>query len=231
MKDASSTAIYGSRGANGVIIVTTKSGKEGKVSVNYNAYISYKKIAKKLDVLSSYDYAKWQYERAMLAEGKPDKYTQYFGNYQDIDMYQIEGNDWQEQTFGRTGFTFNHNLSISGGTDKTKYSFNYSHINDKAIMQMSGFKRDNLSLKLSNKPNKKVTLDFSLRYSDTQIEGGGANEQNEISSADSRLRHSMIYPPFPVGNLTDSGDTDDNFNLYNPVVSLSDNDRFQKRKT
>ncbi|KAA6336996.1 TonB-dependent receptor SusC [termite gut metagenome] len=231
LKDASSTAIYGSRGANGVIIVTTKSGKEGKVSVNYNAYVSYKKIAKKLDVLSSYDYAKWQYERAMLADGKPDKYTQYFGNYEDMDLYQIEGNDWQEQTFGRTGFTFNHNLSISGGGDKTKYSFNYSHINDKAIMQMSGFKRDNLSLKLSNKPNKKVTLDFSLRYSDTQIEGGGANEQNEKSSADSRLRHAMIYPPFPVGNLTDSGDTDDNFNLYNPVVSLSDNDRFQKRKT
>ncbi|KAA6342232.1 TonB-dependent receptor SusC [termite gut metagenome] len=231
LKDASSTAIYGSRGANGVIIVTTKSGKEGKVSVNYNAYISYKKIAKKLDVLSSYDYAKWQYERAMLADGKPDKYTGYFGNYQDMDMYQIEGNDWQEQTFGRVGFTFNHNLSISGGSEKTKYSFNYSHINDKAIMQMSGFKRDNLSLKLSNKPNKKVTLDFSLRYSDTEIEGGGANEQNEKSSADSRLRHAMIYPPFPVGSLIDNGDTDDSFNLYNPLVSLSDNDRFQERKT
>ncbi|KAA6328060.1 TonB-dependent receptor SusC, partial [termite gut metagenome] len=232
LKDASSTAIYGSRGANGVIIVTTKSGKEGKVSVNYNAYISYKKIAKTLDVLSPYDYAKWQYERAMLADNKPDKYTEYFGNYQDMDIYQeIAGNDWQEQTFGRVGFTFNHSLSINGGGDQTKYAFNYSHINDKAIMQMSGFKRDNLSLKLNNKPNKRVILDFSLRYSDTEIEGGGANEQNENSSADSRLRHAMIYPPFPVGNLTDSGETDDSFNLYNPLVSLSDNDRFQRRRT
>ena len=66
LKDASSTAIYGSRGANGVILVTTKSGKEGKVKVSYNAYYSWKKIAKKMDVLSPYDYAKWQYEYAML---------------------------------------------------------------------------------------------------------------------------------------------------------------------
>ena len=60
LKDASSTAIYGSRGANGVIIVTTKSGKEGKMSVSYNAYYSWKKVANKLDVLSARDYANWQ---------------------------------------------------------------------------------------------------------------------------------------------------------------------------
>ena len=60
LKDASSTAIYGSRGANGVILVTTKSGKAGQVKVSYNAYYSMKKIAKKMDVLSPYDYAKWQ---------------------------------------------------------------------------------------------------------------------------------------------------------------------------
>lgn len=81
LKDASSTAIYGSRGANGVIIVTTKSGQEGKISVNYNAYISVKKLADKLDVLKPADYAKWQYELALLnnqtAEDpmNPEQYT------------------------------------------------------------------------------------------------------------------------------------------------------------
>ena len=64
LKDASSTAIYGSRGANGVILVTTKSGKSGKVNVSYNAYYSWKKIANTFDVLNTYDYAKWQYELA-----------------------------------------------------------------------------------------------------------------------------------------------------------------------
>ena len=74
LKDASSTAIYGSRGANGVIIVTTKSGKEGKMSVSYNAYYSWKKVANKLDVLSARDYANWQYELGLLTD-KADKYS------------------------------------------------------------------------------------------------------------------------------------------------------------
>ena len=232
LKDASSTAIYGSRGANGVIIVTTKSGKEGKISVNYNAYVGWKKMAKTLDVLSPYDYASWNYERAMLAD-KPEQYTKFFGNYQDMDMYKnVQANDWQDQAFGRTGFTFNHNLSISGGSDKIKYSASYTHVNDKAIMQMSGFKRDNLSLKLSSKPNKSVTIDLSMRYSDTEITGGGANEQNEKSSADSRLKYAMLYTPFPVSGLSDSSDdTDPDFNLHHPLVALADNDRYQERKT
>ncbi|MDR0349613.1 MAG: SusC/RagA family TonB-linked outer membrane protein, partial [Tannerella sp.] len=180
LKDASSTAIYGSRGANGVIIITTKSGKEGKINVSYNAYIGWKKIAKKLDVLSPYDYALWQYERAMLADGKPDKYVSFFGNFQDIDLYKdVTANDWQEQVFGRTGFTNNHNLSINGGAEKSKYAFSYNHLDDKAIMQLSSYKRDNLSLKLNNKPTDKFTLDFSVRFSNTEIRGGGANEVNE----------------------------------------------------
>lgn len=231
LKDASSTAIYGSRGANGVIIVTTKSGVAGKVTVNYNAYTAWKKLANKLDVLGAYDYAKFQYERAMLAN-KPENFTDYFGNYQDLDLYrEVKGNDWQDQVFGRTGFTFNHNLSINGGSDKTRYSFSYSHIDDKAIMQMSSFKRDNLTLKMSNNPHERVTLDFSVRYSNTEIEGGGANEQNEISSADSRLKFAMIYPPFPVSGLTNSGETDPDFNLYHPVTALRDNDRYQTRRS
>ena len=122
LKDASSTAIYGSRGANGVILVTTKSGKEGKVSVSYNAYYSWKKIAKTLDVLSPKDYAKWQYELAGLIKSDDmSSYENYFGAYTDMDMYDnIPHNDWQDLTFGRTGHTFNHNLNINGGSDKNK---------------------------------------------------------------------------------------------------------------
>ena len=79
-------------------------------------------MAKQLNTLSSADYAKWQYEFAMLKSGKPDQinpstYTDIFGNYQDIDLYQnVPENNWQDQVFGRTGHTFNHNLSISGGS-------------------------------------------------------------------------------------------------------------------
>ena len=162
LKDASSTAIYGSRGANGVILVTTKSGKAGQTKVSYNAYYSWKKIAKKMDVLNPADYAKWQYELALLKNANnPEKissYTDYFGNYQDIDLYNdIASNDWQDLIYGRTGHTFNHNININGGTENIKYAFSYAHMDDKAIMIGSDFKRDNLSLKLNTKPTKTTT--------------------------------------------------------------------------
>jgi TonB-dependent starch-binding outer membrane protein SusC len=183
--------------------------------VNYNAYSSWKKLANKLDVLSPYDFVNWQYERALLQGGAEiDRYTDIYGNYQDMDLYgEVQPNDWQQQVFGRTGHTFNHNLSITGGSDKTTYTFSYSHINDKAIMQLSNFKRDNLALKLINKPNDRISIDLSLRYANTQIEGGGANEQNEVSSADSRLKFAMIFPPFPIPGLTDTDETDQSFSF------------------
>lgn len=234
LKDASSTAIYGSRGANGVILITTKSGKEGKTSVTYNAYYSWKTMAKKLDVLSGKDYIKWQYEYSKLRSGSDDKATTYeelFGNYQDVSLYDdAPTNDWQDVVFGRTGHTFNHNININGGTDKTKYTFGYAYMDDKAIMVGSNFRRDNLSLKLNHKPNKKVSLDFSVRYSNTKVRGAGANEsKKEVSSSDSRLKNVMIYTPYNFTDLSDSYDAD--FQLTNPLTSVYDNDRKQQRQT
>lgn len=234
LKDASSTAIYGSRGANGVIIVTTKGGKDGKLSVSYNAFYSVKKIAKTLDVLSVPDYLKWQYEYAMLKnDSDPASYEKYFGTYQDMDMYNnVSGNDWQDLIYGRTGHVFSHNVSISGGSDKTTYAFNYAHVEDKAIMVGSDFKRDNLSLKLKHKPFKNLTFDYSTRYSDATINGGGLNEQNEKSSADSRMKHSVIYTPLPIKSIgTDTDEEETTSELVNPFIAVADNQRVQTRRT
>lgn len=235
LKDASSTAIYGSRGANGVIIVTTKSGKAGKVSVSYNAFYSTKKIAKTLEVLDPYDYAKWQYELAALqGSAKMNIYTSFFGNYQDLDLYKnIPNNDWQNLTFGRTGKAFNQSLSISGGSEKTRYAFNYSFMDDKAIMQKSNFNRNNLSLKINNKVSDKVSLDFNARYSDTKIYGGGAIDTQSAYDSDRRLKYSVIYTPIPLKNLdaTVGSDDDDMGNLYHPLTAIDDNDREKERRT
>lgn len=231
LKDASSTAIYGSRGANGVILVTTKNSKDGKTTIAYNVFTGVKNLANKLDVLSPLDYVTWQYERSLL-DNSPDDYTKYFGNYQDIDLYgNVPSNDWQEIIFGRTGTTFNQNLNISGGGEKTKYSLSHSYVKDKAIMQLSDFERQNVNFKLNHKLYDRLTLDFGFRYANTKIKGGGANEQNEVSSADSRLKNAMIYPPFPVPGLTTTTETDDEFNLYSPLISISDNDQYIQRKT
>lgn len=235
LKDASSTAIYGSRGANGVVIVTTKSGKEGKVSVNYNAYYSWKKIANTLNTLGVEDYTNWQYELAVLKSNEhnlinPSSYTKYFGNYQDMDLYEgLSANNWQDQIFGRVGNTFNHNLSINGGTEKMRYLFSYTHMDDKAIMEMSSYKRDNLSLKLNSKPTDRIMLDFSVRYSDTDIYGGGANEsKTEVSTADSRLKNAMIYTPLNFMDMSDGYDEDSQ--LVHPMTAIADNDERQNKR-
>lgn len=229
LKDASSTAIYGSRGANGVILVTTKSGKEGKVNVSYNVFYSWKKMAKQLDTLTPSDYINWQWEYSQLKDG--DYYEDLFGSYEDRDLYaNLPANNWQDQVFGRTGHTFNHNLSITGGSESTKFSFNYAHIYDKAIMIGSNFKRDNLSLKLTHSINKKMKLDFSARYANQLVNGAGANEsKSEVSSADSRMKNVMIYPMFNFADLSDSYDPE--FALTQPITSVRDADRRQTRQT
>ncbi len=234
LKDASSTAIYGSRGANGVILVTTKSGQAGKVKVSYNAYYSWKKIAKKYDVLDVYDYVKWQYEYAMLYNGgdanKISHYTDKFGNYQDMDLYRgIEGNDWQDLAYGRTGHTFNHNININGGSDNMKYAFSYAHMDDKAIMIGSDFKRDNLSLKLNTKPTKRTTLDFQARWAKTTINGGGANEAAGAYDTDRRLRYAVLYTPLPMKGI-DGTDELEGSSFYDPITTAKDNDQKKQRR-
>jgi TonB-linked SusC/RagA family outer membrane protein len=238
LKDAASTAIYGSRGANGVIIITTKRGKDGKVAVNFNMFYGMKTMANQIDVLSPEDYTKWQYEYALLSQtgtkvaSDPASYTKYFGNWQDHDMYQgLKGDDWQKQIFGRTGEVQSRDLGIRGGSDKINYNFNYAHYDEKAIMIGSDYKRNNLSLALNSKVSDRIDVGFTVRYSDTEIDGGGVNEQNEKSSADSRMRTIVGYAPLPVSGLTSEDTTGDGSDvLINPFSSVSDNDRQQFRK-
>ncbi|PTT13888.1 SusC/RagA family protein, partial [Flavobacterium sp. HMWF030] len=238
LKDAASTAIYGSRGANGVIIITTKSGKNGKMAVSFNMFYGMKKIANEIDVLAPDDYTKWQYEYALLSQtgtkvaSDPASYTKYFGNWQDHDLYNgLKGNDWQKQIFGRTGEVQSRDLGIRGGSDKLNYNFNYAHYDEKAIMIGSDYKRNNLSLALKSKLNDKIDVSFTMRYSDTEIDGGGVNEQNEKSSADSRMRTIVGYAPLPVSGLTSDDTSGDGTDvLVNPLRAVSDNDRQQFRK-
>ncbi len=234
LKDASSTAIYGARGANGVVIITTKSGKEGKVSVSYNAYTGIKKIANKLDVLGVEDYVDWQYEYAVLKNGMDDldSYERYFGKYEDIDLYEGQkGTDWMDQVYGRIGKTFSHDLSVRGGSEKFSYNFSYAGMNTKEIMLGSGFDRTNLALKLDHKPNDKVKLSYSVRYSDTEINGGGAIEQTSATPTDSRVKHAMIYSPIPLNGLEDYADEEVSSYMINPLTAVADNDQTQYRTT
>ena len=239
LKDAASTAIYGSRGANGVIIITTKTATAGKVSVSFNTYGGFKRIEKTLSVLKPADYVKWQYEFALLNNQgnsndviNPQSYTRYFGLYQDMDLYNNQpGNNWQKQMFGRIGNTLNQNLNIRGGSEKLSYAFNYARESDKEIVVGSNYKRNNLSLRLVHNPVKNIQLTYNFRYSNSIINGPGLTSEDATSNSDSRLKHAVRYTPFPIEGLT-SGSIEQSVSSYliNPLVSLSDNQE-QKFKT
>lgn len=232
LKDASSTAIYGSRGANGVIIVTTKSAKEGKLTINYNGYGGFKNVTKTLDVMNPYEFASLQYEQAVLQNKVSNNYEPYFGVYEDINLYKdMKGTDWQDVIFGRTGTTWNHNISLNGGSKVASFNATYGHIDDKAVMLGSSYSRDNLNLKVNANPIDWMKLNFTTRYSVTTVEGAGANDVTgtEKSTSDSRVKNAVIYTPIPLKNLTTPDDDPTSIgNLYPPTQQVADNDRFRK---
>ena len=236
MKDASSTAIYGSRGANGVVIITTKTAKEGKFSVSYDGTYGFKMIANTLDVMSPYEFAKSQYEQAIL-QNKLDRYQSSFGLFQDIDLYQeMTGINWQDEVYGNTGSYFSHNVSLSGGTEKVNYLASYQHTDENAIMLDSDYKRDNFSFKLNAKPFKWLKVNFSTRYSNMLVTGAGANDSKsgggETSTSDSRLKHTVIFPPISVTSLYEDDSTDEDVvgSLVKPTTAIKDNYKNRRRQ-
>nr|MBE6191242.1 TonB-dependent receptor [Rikenellaceae bacterium] len=235
LKDAFSTAIYGSRGANGVIIVTTKSGEKGRVRVNYNAYWGFKEMANQdgVKAMEPGEFARFQYEMAAMQDKVGENYEPYFGAFQDIDLYDtVAGNDWVDQLFGRTGEQFSQNLSVSGGGDKYKWTASYAHLDDKAIMIGSDYKRDNLNLKAQFKPNKRVAIDVSVRYSDMEVRGSGANSLNDKgTSTTGRLKNALSYMPIPLKGIIGGEDVEETSSDWvQPLVAVADTDRERIRK-
>lgn len=229
LKDASSTAIYGARGANGVIIVTTKSGTEGKIKINYNAYYGFKKVASHLNSLGVEDYVKWQYEYALLSNNLTN-YQKFFGLYQDIDLFAGQpSTNWYDQVFGRIGNTFSQDLNITGGTEKLKYAFGFAGLKSKEIMLGSDYKRNNFALKLDNRPTEKIGLSFSIRYSDTKIFGAGATDQSNATPNDARVKQAMVFPPIPFTAMGNFEDEEVSNSMVNPLSAVNDNDRQQLR--
>ena len=179
LKDASSSAIYGARAANGVVLITTKSAKVGKTTVTYNGSATYRKISKTLDLLSPYEFARLQgdidpkYKDTYYKEGDETEGVPY--KYQTLDDYiGVAGVDWQGETFNPT-WSQDHNVTIMGGTDNTKYNGSLSRYVENGIFKNSGFDKTTAKFRLDQKINKKVSFNLTVNYAMTNRKGVGTS--------------------------------------------------------
>ncbi|EHQ28968.1 SusC/RagA family TonB-linked outer membrane protein [Mucilaginibacter paludis] len=234
LKDASSTAIYGSRGSNGVVLITTKSAKAGKTEVSYNGYYGTEKLGKKLQLLNVLDYVKYQYEFQNLA-GKDANWAAYFGGdinapdyytgaYSRInaDYASREGIDWQDVVFGGRATSQNHNININSGNDRTRFMLSYNNTGENGILAKHSYLKNGIRLKLNHEIWKGLRADFNTNFQDTRTEGGG--------SLGGALKMTILQP-VTGGKMytnqqligTDISDSmlayDSQYDVYNPIIT------------
>lgn len=240
LKDASSTSIYGARGANGVIIITTKSGKEGKNQITFDAYVGPKYITKELPVLGSVDYTKLEYERALIG-GPSDvqKFTNVFGAYNELES--IYGNrpgiNWQDEVFkNHTTLSQMYKVGANGGFKSTNYNLSYTNNQDGGIMAGSGLTRNSFRLKVGQQLMPNMTLNTNLSYTDETSTGLGSLNDNGYFS---RMQHIVQYRPVnskdrPDSELLEGNDqilVDEGGNqMISPIISIEGEDRKQRNR-
>ncbi len=232
LKDAASTAIYGSRGANGVILITTKGGKNqnGKTSVSLNMYYGFQQLAQKIDMFNAYEFVDYQYEKAMwLSDSSITRYLRSPIVYDSVAYYYKDypSYDWQERTMGANAPQSSYNLSIMGGNAQTTYNLSLTSNRQEGILINSGFERKNLNFKLQHKAGKAFTFGFNTRYTDQNIWGAGTSDSRGAGS--NRLRQYTRYKPLILpGEEEDSYDptldlqnAGNGFNILNPILLAS----------
>jgi len=198
LKDASTTAIYGARAANGVVIITTKSGKAGKTQVGYNGSFGFRELPKTMDVLQPYDFVIWQFERSRANSADSASFAQTYGttwdtlsNYKNIPFI-----NWQEEVFGRKANFQNHNVFVSGGNQSTTFNLSLTANKEEGIQLESGFDRYIANFKIEHKVSDKLKVGFTARYLDQVVKGAGTT--NSGTRATNRLRHTINYRPFEL---------------------------------
>ncbi|WP_242689067.1 TonB-dependent receptor [Pedobacter sp. SYSU D00535] len=233
LKDASATAIYGARGANGVIVITTKKGKEGKPRFSYSSSLGFNEITKTMDMLSPYEFVKYELERNPNAGVE----LGYFANGQDLESYRtLKGVDWQDKLFN-SGATQIHNLALRGGTRQTKYSISGSFFDSKGVVVNTGYKRYQARVSLDQTISDKFKAGINVNYSNQLTFGqlvGRTSATSSTTISGYLLYSTWAYRPVS-GNtaayeeqLLDQGiDETVDFRI-NPVISAQNTLRERK---
>lgn len=206
LKDVSATAIYGSRGANGVIIVTTKKGKRDKTSIKYNYQLTFASPSKRLSVMNAEEWARYQKQYFYNKGGYTDEQIEALG----------EGTDWQDAVL-RSVVSTKHNLTVSGGDEKSRFLLGGNFIDEKGIVLNTGFKRSAIRLNADRKLTERLTVETALNVSRNKQDGlttttgvtfNSSPYQGGITNS---LTYALLMPPVvPVYKA------DGSYNYTNP---------------
>ncbi|MCO6461354.1 MAG: TonB-dependent receptor [Saprospiraceae bacterium] len=203
LKDASSTAIYGARGANGVIIITTKKGKSGTMSINYNTTVGFKNAANLVDMANSDEYANYVTQATSNTVVNPGFSTDWYS--------QILRNAWYQS----------HNLSLSGGSDKSTYYISGGYLEDEGIVIDNKFKRFNLRSNLTWDINK---------YLNAGIISSFSNSNNKIANLGTAYNNAYRAAPIIQSKVDGKyGNTSVYQNVGNPILDIENN--YNREKT
>ena len=227
LKDASATAIYGSRGANGVVVITTKQGKIGKPQISYDGSFGVSQVTKTLDMMSGYEFVKLQNEIEPTRTAE-----RYFMNYNGkqwtLDDYRnVPEADWQDAIF-RTAWSHNHNVRLTGGTEGVRYNASLSYYNQDGILLETGYERLQARMNTTVK-HEKLTMNLNANFS-RSIQNGSSPSSSSYSGMNNLFYSVWGYRPvaYPNGTLEDlrnelidPGTADDaNDYRFNPILDL-----------
>lgn len=229
LKDASSTAIYGSRGANGVVIVETLDGKVGKTTVTYDGTFGIQRVSKTMDLMSAYDFVKYQYEINPVYAN-----SQFLYDGKTIDDYRnVDAIDWQGMLF-RDAITHSHNLSVNGGNRATRYSAAISYTDQEGVVINSGYNRYQGKIYLDHQINDKFRFNLSADY----INDKGYGEISSTATTGTQAYASYLlyrtwgYRPLLGKDAIDITDTfldpDANDTRVNPIIDTKNSQREKK---
>jgi TonB-linked SusC/RagA family outer membrane protein len=231
LKDAATTAIYGARGANGVILITTKAAKEGKASVRYNVYYQTKRNPHTLDVMDAYDYVLWNWSYATAYSANDGRnMAEYFGlgpaNGNHLNDYRNVASHNYINDLMRTATAWNHDLSLSGGNADTKYYASVNYADDQGIRVKSDFKRYNANFKINQRIARNLVFNTDLRFSQIEIDG------TEFGRATSAYSYRPIDQPLGDGDAghlgTGSANVETDRNPMNAINNYTNQVRRQR---
>lgn len=233
LKDASATAIYGSRGANGVIIIETKRGQEGRPKISYNGTFGFQQVTKQIDMMTPYDFVVYQLERDPAAL---DRYLTTPGRT--MDYYQnTDGVDWQDKLFRNAPVQL-HNISLSGGTKQTKYTVTGAVADQKGVIINSGYNKYQGRVALDQQINNKMKASVSVNY--TEDKSYGQASAAALSTSNSYATYLMYrtwaYRPVTVSGYEEDEMFDDEFDgsassTMNPILSTKNENKSKKTST